>query len=176
MIFYKGDQQRAKNYLLKTHILQVFFIRFPSTSHGFGTHPLIQIKIDVNQMFSFKGSFLLQELYKRKYIIIHQATLIQKLVPDLKIIIALTKPVSLRTPNPEQKSESRWKEVSTNKENSVLGLPSEMKLLSSYSQKSSLKTPNALVGLPPPFSSATLALAREICCLATTIQQKQEPR
>lgn len=65
------------NYLLKTHdILQVLFIRFPTVSHDFGTHPLIQIKIDVNQMFSFKGSFLLEELYKRKYIIIHQVTLI----------------------------------------------------------------------------------------------------
>lgn len=70
-------RKERKNYLLKTHnILQVFFIRFPSASHGFGTHPLIQIKIDVNQMFSFKGSFLPPELYKRKYIIIHQATLI----------------------------------------------------------------------------------------------------
>lgn len=77
------------------NILQVFSIRFPTASHDFGTNPLKQIKIDVNQMFSLKGPFLLEELYKRKYTIMHQATLIQKLMPDLKVLIVLTKPASL---------------------------------------------------------------------------------
>lgn len=78
----------------------MFSIRFAIASHDFETSPLMQMKIDVNQMFSFKAPFLLEELYKKKYTLIHWATLTQKLVPDLKVFIALTKPASLGTPNP----------------------------------------------------------------------------
>lgn len=90
----------------------------------------MQMKIDVNQMFSFKAPFLLEELYKKKYTLIHRATLTQKLVPDLKVFIALTKPASLGTPNPGAEIKVRVEKrlSTTSKGNFVPGFPFEMKL------------------------------------------------